>query len=145
MGQCLKKPMERPFTNKRRLTRELRRDREIDNLRKKLLILGPKRSGKSTIFNQLKYIHGNGFNRIERIEAKQLIITFVIQSMQNIIACIQEYEKYKQFPIHKFSLNDEAKSSAEFIKSLSLSQPCMNQLILSHFQILINQTAVKKS
>ena len=139
MGICCHRPI-----IERQLTKELHRDRKIDIAKKKLLILGPKKSGKSTILNQLKYIHGNGFDHIQRIEAKQLISSFIIESMQNIIECIEEYEKFKQYPITQFSLNNEGKLSAKFIKSLSLKQTNINKIIASHLAILCKQNGIKK-
>eukprot|EP01084_Bolivina_argentea_P303466 523926_1 len=139
MGICFEKPL-----IERQLTQELRRDKLIDKMNKKVLILGPRHSGKSTIFNQLKYIHGNGFSNDERIDAMQHIIEFIIESMQHIINCIEEYDKYKQFPITKFTLNNEAKLSAEFIKTLSIQQNKLTELIIYHIELLWKQKAIKR-
>eukprot|EP01083_Nonionella_stella_P163771 540112_1 len=120
MGTCCQSqsPMVHHSTQ---ISQELRQHKKMEYRKKKLLILGPKYSGKSTIFNQIKYLHGNGFDNEHRRQSKHQIHCFIIHSMQQIIECVEEYETYKQFAIHKFTLNKEAQTSAQYIKHITLN------------------------
>ena len=51
------------------------------SIHKKLLILGPVKSGKSTLFHRLKLIHGNGFTQKERLQIKSQIYKYIIHSI----------------------------------------------------------------
>eukprot|EP01084_Bolivina_argentea_P303467 523927_1 len=146
MGSCCSQAPVKVIHRKHKsqISKELARDAKTDQCKKKILILGPKRSGKSTIFNQLKFIHGGGFIDSERQQSKLHIISYIIQSLKTIIECVEEYEKYKQFAIHQFTLNDETKQSVEYIKNLDINTNIFDQTIAYHIELLYKQTAIQK-
>eukprot|EP01083_Nonionella_stella_P160458 524603_1 len=144
MGTCCQSqsPMVHHSTQ---ISQELRQHKKMEYRKKKLLILGPKYSGKSTIFNQIKYLHGNGFDNEHRRQSKHQIHCFIIHSMQQIIECVEEYETYKQFAIHKFTLNKEAQTSAQYIKHITLNNAfTMTNETSNHIQTLRKQNAIRK-
>eukprot|EP01084_Bolivina_argentea_P101397 181796_1 len=144
MGVCCSQNPVPLVRHRSQISKELQQDAKIDKHKYKILILGPKRSGKSTILNQLKYLHGNGFIDSERAQAKLDIISYIIQSMKSIIECVEEYEKHKQFTIHRFSLHSEAKQSAQYIKNLQLNYNIIDSKLSRHIDVLSKQITIQK-
>ena len=86
-----------------RLNKQLQRDHERDRRTKKLLLLGPGNSGKSTFFKQLIRIHGKGlsdlkkqyFGQSDMVRVLQLNFTFPLSL--NLLLCI--------FPLYTIAMS----------------------------------------
>ena len=62
----------------RALNRELNQERRADGAIKKLLFLGSGGSGKSTLFKQLRSLHGSGFGDKDRLQFRDHIYAQII-------------------------------------------------------------------
>jgi len=62
--------------------RDLAKDQSADKFTKKLLFLGAGGSGKSTIFKQLRSIHGSGFTKEDRMSFVDHIHAQIIEQMK---------------------------------------------------------------
>lgn len=56
----------------------------------RLLILGSGDSGKSTLVKQMKLIHSDGFNTVERRRYVDAIETNIVQNTENLITAIKQ-------------------------------------------------------
>ena len=72
------------------MDKELNVDKRDDQNKKKLLFLGSGGSGKSTLFKQLRTIHGEGFLDKDRLAFKDHIYSQIIEQMKSILECIEE-------------------------------------------------------
>ena len=75
----------------REWNRELQTDAIVDRKQKKLLLLGPGNSCKSTFFKQLLKIHGDGFNdpkRFDQADVIRSIFDCIIAQMKAIIRTV---------------------------------------------------------
>jgi len=68
-----------------RLQKDLEIERKKDKSVKKLLLLGPGNSGKSTFFKQLASIHNDGFSEENRAEATKSVYDSVLAQMKALI------------------------------------------------------------
>ncbi|ETO11490.1 guanine nucleotide binding protein (G protein), alpha inhibiting activity polypeptide 2 [Reticulomyxa filosa] len=82
MGACCSSP---ETSSNRSVEKEIGQDRQQDKDLKKLLLLGAGSSGKTTIFKQLKCIHGDGFSDKDRSDYRAQIENQIIEQMQKII------------------------------------------------------------
>lgn len=64
---------------------QLRKDRVREVQEQKLLLLGAGESGKSTVFKQIKLIHGDGYSVKERLSFRDVIFSNVIQSIKTLL------------------------------------------------------------
>ncbi|KAJ4461121.1 putative Guanine nucleotide-binding protein alpha-1 subunit [Paratrimastix pyriformis] len=69
----------------------LRKERLADQQEQKLILLGAGESGKSTIFKQLKLIHGGGYSARERESFKVIIFSNCIQSMKAMLLAAERF------------------------------------------------------
>ena len=92
MGICLSKDERDQRRINSEIERGLRSEQAKRRFEKKLLLLGPGESGKSTILKQMKIIHSSGFNDAERLAYKDAIWCNTVQSMQ---ALLEAFEKFK--------------------------------------------------
>eukprot|EP01083_Nonionella_stella_P261308 889895_1 len=92
-------------------TTSLAQDAAADRQLKKLLLLGPGNSGKSTFFKQLLKIHGDGFNdpKFAAADITRAIYDSVIGQMKAIIHQCEEFE---------YELAENEQKSADFILDL---------------------------
>ena len=80
---------------------DIRSDRSSDKQIKKLLLLGPGSSGKTTFFKQLKIIHHqNGFSKKDRRDYQAQIENQIIEQMQKLITRGREFVEDSP---HRFS------------------------------------------
>lgn len=87
--------------------------RNKDNQTKKLLLLGAGGSGKSTIFKQLKSIHGPGISEQERRSYKSIVIGNVIDFMRVLV---QKSNELVNLPnLEKCRISDESQPFANII------------------------------
>ncbi len=63
------------------MNKQLRTERQV----KKLLLLGSGSSGKSTLFKQLKCIHGTGFDESEAMETRHVLRTNCITGILTLL------------------------------------------------------------
>eukprot|EP01083_Nonionella_stella_P248530 860337_1 len=71
--------------NSKYIDRKMKENEMYEKSMNKLLFLGPGGSGKSTIFKQLQWLHGAGFNDGDIEELKQHITGQIITQMQAAI------------------------------------------------------------
>jgi len=69
--------------------RELAREKKADQSVKKLLFLGSGGSGKSTLFKQLRSLHGAGFGDKDRLQFKEHIFAQITEQMRLVLECIE--------------------------------------------------------
>ena len=73
------------------LKKELDKGRKADNAVKKLLFLGSGGSGKSTLFKQLRSLHGSGFGDKDRLQFKDHIYAQITEQMKLVMVYIDIY------------------------------------------------------
>ena len=64
---------------------KLKSDAKLYSRLVKVLLLGAGDSGKSTLFKQIKIIHGGGFTQNERLKYKYIVYTNAIELLKTII------------------------------------------------------------
>ena len=74
----------------KKIDKELQRDSEAARREIKILLLGAGESGKSTIFKQIRIIHGNGYTKEDCMQYTSIIYTNTIQSMFSIIQAMKQ-------------------------------------------------------
>jgi len=115
---------------------DIRSDRSQDKQIKKLLLLGPGSSGKTTFFKQLKIIHTqSGFSSKDRRDYQAQIDNQIIEQMQKLILRGREFiedfpDKYRHLEIAS-----SARDSASFIELLRRDAE-MNEEVASHISVL---------
>ena len=87
-----------------KLDKELKQDKRKDQSVKKLLFLGSGGSGKSTLFKQLRTLHGSGYADKDRLQFKDHIFAQTIEQMRLALECIDilkedEPDEYKDLEI----------------------------------------------
>jgi len=91
------------------LKRELARDARADEKVKKLLFLGSGGSGKSTLFKQLRSLHGAGFGDKDRMQFKEHIFAQITEQMRLVLECIEMVNEDVDEKMELSSDGDEAK------------------------------------
>jgi len=85
MGCCASDEMSK---QNRALNKELGHDQKKDQSVKKLLFLGSGGSGKSTLFKQLRSIHGSGYGEKDKMQFKDHIFAQIQEQMKLVLDCI---------------------------------------------------------
>ena len=113
MGSCIQSSAMSPISqNDDDWNKSLADDAKDDRQIKKLLLLGPGNSGKSTFFKQLLQIHGDGFNdpkRFAHANITRAIFLCIIVQLKRIIRQCEEFE---------YTLPDDVQESADFVSEL---------------------------
>jgi len=125
MGSCCTAP----DLNDQRLNQTLSEDAKKDRNQKKLLLLGPGNSGKSTFFKQLLRIHKDGFNNekhYNRTDVTRSIFDCVITQMQAIIRQCEDFE---------YPLDEVIQESANFILKLARERE-IDEIVADHIKML---------
>ena len=79
-------------SNDRRIQRQLKDDAKQQASAIKLLLLGAGECGKSTILKQMKILHKNGFTPAERMEARDLIYSNTLSSIQALSQAVLDLD-----------------------------------------------------
>jgi len=118
MGLCgsqLSGPEKEERLKAARDTREIEsfmtQDHEEQQKIAKLLLLGAGESGKSTIFKQMKVIHGHGFSDEERLAYKGIIFSNIIYNMKTLV-------RQSDNPKWGKPTSEKVRESKEFIQGL---------------------------
>eukprot|EP01084_Bolivina_argentea_P139946 246140_1 len=136
----------------RQLNEELTKQKK-KNIVKKLLLLGSGLSGKSTIFKQLRTIHGTGWSKEDRLTFIDHIHAQIIEQMKLSIECIEflrEDELIAEFgddwkrpddynPFDK--LSDDAQRACMVLQSVK--DPKLNHAIADACKVLWNEPEIK--
>eukprot|EP00124_Ichthyophonus_hoferi_P000093 Ihof_evm13s3 gene=Ihof_evmTU13s3 len=69
------------YENTKMLDSQIKTDKEILRNDLKLLLLGPKESGKSTVVKQMRIIHASGFTKEEYMAHREIIYCNIVISM----------------------------------------------------------------
>ena len=83
--------------NNKEIGKFIEKDREMEKQVKKLLLLGSGSSGKSTLFKQIKRIHGVEVEPAEKNESKHVIRMNLVQGM--LVLLQQAHKLYEADPI----------------------------------------------
>ena len=91
--------------------KELAQERKVDGSVKKLLFLGSGGSGKSTLFKQLRSLHGAGFGDKDRLQFKEHIYAQITEQMRLVIECIEVWnEDAEEKTLELTAAGEEAKA-----------------------------------
>eukprot|EP00484_Ammonia_sp_Unknown_P000993 CAMPEP_0197020374 /NCGR_PEP_ID=MMETSP1384-20130603/1136_1 /TAXON_ID=29189 /ORGANISM="Ammonia sp." /LENGTH=388 /DNA_ID=CAMNT_0042447983 /DNA_START=31 /DNA_END=1197 /DNA_ORIENTATION=+ len=116
MGKCLSTDPESGKDSA--INKDIAKDKNKDKYIKKLLFLGSGGSGKSTLFKQLRTIHGSGWSKDDRMTFVDHIHAQIIEQMKLAIEymelCVEDEE------------DDEAKNSNPFASLSSDGQEAIN-------------------
>eukprot|EP01084_Bolivina_argentea_P147297 257735_1 len=124
---------------------DIRSDRSTDKQIKKLLLLGPGSSGKTTFFKQLKIIHYRGFTDKDRRDYEAQINNQIIEQMQKLIS--RGRELIEDFPdeyADTLELSDNVLDSASFIELLRRDNE-INEEVSYHISRLWNDKGVQNT
>jgi len=123
--------------------REVAGDKKQDSQIKKLLFLGSGGSGKSTLFKQLRTIHGAGFLDKDRLGFKDHIYSQVIEQSKLMLECYEELRE--EFPDEWASmpLSDAGKEAAEYIDYIRNDMD-VDEAVASNVETLWKEPAMKE-
>jgi len=124
--------------NDREWNKALQADAMVDRKQKKLLLLGPGNSGKSTFFKQLLKIHGEGFSDEKRFNPADVIRSVfdcIIAQMKAIIHQCEDFE---------YPLDEEVQESADFMLALPRDED-IDETVAFHIKTLWNDQHILDS
>eukprot|EP01084_Bolivina_argentea_P015247 28511_1 len=101
----------------KRLQKELQAQKRKDSSVKKLLFLGSGGSGKSTLFKQLRTLHGSGYADKDRLQFKDHIFAQIVEQMRLCLECIEILKEEESDDYKDIQLSEEGKNSAEQLQS----------------------------
>eukprot|EP01083_Nonionella_stella_P079282 217404_1 len=93
------------------INQKMTEEGEKDKRTNKLLFLGPGRSGKSTIFRQLQWLHLGGFTKQDCVELRSCIYYQIVSQMLDII-------KYYSKSESKTDYDDALQNSIELVQNI---------------------------
>jgi len=97
--------------NTREIESFMTQDHEEQQKIAKLLLLGAGESGKSTIFKQMKVIHGEGFTDEERMAYRGIIFSNIIYNMKTLV-------RQSDHPKWGKPTSERVRESKEFVQGL---------------------------
>eukprot|EP01084_Bolivina_argentea_P207572 354122_1 len=95
------------------ITKELKSEKEDTNSLKKILFLGSGGVGKSTVFKQLRQIHGKGFSEEDKREYRRHIHNQVISQMKAALQIYIDWNHRNEQKEHKAN-GDEVDEMGEY-------------------------------
>ena len=121
-------------------TASLKRDAERDKKIKKLLLLGPGNSGKSTFFKQLLRIHGRGLSDLKKqyfaqSDMKRAIYDNILDQIRAVIIQCRTFE---------YKLNETEEEAISYIQNLP-SDCEINREVANKIKILWSAENIKLS
>jgi len=100
------------------VSKELLHDKKVDVNVKKLLFLGSGGSGKSTLFKQLRSIHGAGFQDKDRQGYKDHIYSQIIEQMKQLISALDDLAEEDPSKFGNLKLTEAGEAAAESMDSV---------------------------
>jgi len=140
MGCCESNPDK---SKDKSVGKELNKGRKEDLNIKKLLFLGSGGSGKSTLFKQLRTIHGEGFLDKDRVGFKDHIYSQVIEQMKNIIECYEELREEFPDDYGHLQLSQQGEKAAEYIDYIRNDMD-VDQNVAENVELLWKEPAIKE-
>mmetsp|Transcript_21733 Transcript_21733/g.19167 ORF Transcript_21733/g.19167 Transcript_21733/m.19167 type:complete len:409 (+) Transcript_21733:91-1317(+) len=129
-------------------TNQLKKDAERDKKIKKLLLLGPGNSGKSTFFKQLLRIHGRGLSDLKKqyfgqSDMKRAIYDNVLDQIR---AVINQYKQFAESEEYDSKLSEEEEEAISYITNNNLPADCeINKEVANKIKIIWNNVDIKKA
>jgi len=145
MGCC---PSDEQTQKNKELAKELNDARRKDGQVKKLLFLGSGGSGKSTLFKQLRSLHGAGYGDKDRLQFKDHIYAQIVEQMKLCIECITELAEdggYDDEPEQKDipKLSDEGKQAEYVLQNATGASAKFTETLCDAIETLWKEDAVK--
>eukprot|EP01083_Nonionella_stella_P047776 127895_1 len=125
-----------------RINSNLEEDKKRDARVIKILFLGANDSGKSTLFKQLRSIHGAGFADRDRLAFKDHVYENIISTMKLIIDLINDLKEDYPDEYGDLQLSDAGEKAAEFVDYLR-DDIDVDDDVAQHIETLWNEAAVK--
>eukprot|EP01084_Bolivina_argentea_P013761 25802_1 len=97
----------------KRLGKELQNEKRKDQSVKKLLFLGNSASGKSTLFKQLRTLHGTGYDRLHSLQFKNHIFAQIVDQMRLCLECIDILKEEESDEYKDIELSSNGREAAE--------------------------------
>ena len=116
------------YANSKYIDKKMKESEQYENTLIKLLFLGPGGSGKSTIFKQLQWLHGDGFTPRDIIDLKQHIDSQIISQMQD---AIKHY-------LSETVKNEKLQKSIDFIRNCDCTSQLNNEIASKIQYIYLN-------
>jgi len=124
-----------------KLDKELKKDKRADQSVKKLLFLGSGGSGKSTLFKQLRTLHGTGYADKDRLQFKDHIFAQIVEQMRLCLECIDILKEDEPDEYKDVELSDSGKQAADILQSAPTLQ--VNAQISEAIEILWKEDAIR--
>eukprot|EP00484_Ammonia_sp_Unknown_P007693 CAMPEP_0197075834 /NCGR_PEP_ID=MMETSP1384-20130603/211810_1 /TAXON_ID=29189 /ORGANISM="Ammonia sp." /LENGTH=358 /DNA_ID=CAMNT_0042514683 /DNA_START=175 /DNA_END=1251 /DNA_ORIENTATION=+ len=102
--------------------KELREEKRQDQSVKKLLFLGSGGSGKSTLFKQLRTLHGTGYADKDRLQFRDHIYAQVVEQMRLCLECIDILKEENADEYKDTELTPSGKQAADVLQSAATLQ-----------------------
>jgi len=132
-------------TENREVQKELTQAKKANESVIKLLFLGAGGSGKTTLFKQLQYIHGDGFSQRDRKQFRLQIFEQIMEYMKLMVKKIDEHdlpsEDQKWLDSLEFE-KENSKISAKVITESSVNGE-LSAEIVKHLQTLWNDKTIR--
>jgi len=136
-------------------SKSLKRDAERDRKVKKLLLLGPGNSGKSTFFKQLLRIHGDGLSDLKRqyfaqSDVRRAILDNVVDQMRALVAqCRQLHSEADADAKENYALSESEEAAAAALESIPSDIHCaasqMDSAVSAHIGTLWSSASIKRA
>mmetsp|Transcript_12752 Transcript_12752/g.11353 ORF Transcript_12752/g.11353 Transcript_12752/m.11353 type:complete len:414 (+) Transcript_12752:96-1337(+) len=139
MGQCMSSDPDSKENND--INKTIQKDKSKDKYVKKLLFLGSGGSGKSTLFKQLRTLHGTGYADKDRLQFKDHIFAQIVEQMRLCLECIDILKEDEPDEYKDVELSDSGKQAADILQSAPTLQ--VNAQISEAIEILWKEDAIR--
>jgi len=126
------------------VSKELLQDKKVDLNVKKLLFLGSGGSGKSTLFKQLRTIHGQGFQEKDRQGYKDHIYSQIIEQMKTLISAVEDLKEQDSEKFGNLKLSEDGQEAAEMMDNVR-GDVDVNDEVANSIEILWKEEAIKEA